>query len=59
MNVANKVLADLIASDDSFLGGNIPDDIPLHGNSDKKTYEMWENLNVPSMKFLKHRHLRI
>ena len=41
MNVANKVLADLIASGDSFIGGKIPDAIPLHENSDKKTYKVW------------------
>ena len=40
MNVANKVLADLITSGDSFI-------------------RCGENLNVQSMKFLKHKHLMV
>ena len=41
MNVANKVLDGLIASGDLFIGGKIPDAIPLHEDSNKKTYEVW------------------
>ena len=41
MNVANKVLAYLIASGDSFISGQIPDAIPLRENSVKKTYAAW------------------
>ena len=56
MNVANKVLANLIASGDSFIGGKIPDSIPLH---EKKTYEVWGKCKCPVNKILETKKLRV
>ena len=59
MNVANKVLADLIASGDSFIGGKIPDATPLHENGDKKTYEVWAKFKCSVNEILETKKIKV